>query len=177
MNKIQFIQRVLKQVDIYQNITYKECSKYVKNLDDALSILPERLRHIVQRVVYDGETYDNISKEIRNLRFHKENISTQQVVRMFLKAIQLLGYYREILMGVKSAHDVLEPKLTLGASVFEMNISVRPMNCLRNLKIMTIRELTNTTEERLLKHKNMGIKSVEELRTALKKCGFDLKQS
>jgi DNA-directed RNA polymerase subunit alpha len=60
----------------------------------------------------------------------------------------------------------------LGKSVDEMELSVRSYNCLKNANIRTIGELVQKTEAEMLKTKNFGRKSLNEIKEILS--GMDL---
>ncbi len=62
----------------------------------------------------------------------------------------------------------------LGKSVEELELSVRANNCLRNASITTIGELVQRTEAELMKTKNFGKKSLQEIKDELGRIGLTL---
>jgi DNA-directed RNA polymerase subunit alpha len=62
----------------------------------------------------------------------------------------------------------------LGKSVDEMELSVRSYNCLKNANIRTIGELVQKTESEMLKTKNFGRKSLNEIKEILSTMGLSL---
>ena len=62
----------------------------------------------------------------------------------------------------------------LGKSVEELELSVRANNCLRNANITTIGELVQRTEAELMKTKNFGKKSLQEIKDELARIGLSL---
>ncbi len=62
----------------------------------------------------------------------------------------------------------------LDKSVEELELSVRSYNCLKNANIRTIRELVNKTEGEMLKTKNFGRKSLNEIKEILTSMGLSL---
>jgi DNA-directed RNA polymerase subunit alpha len=62
----------------------------------------------------------------------------------------------------------------LGKSVDEMELSVRSYNCLKNANIRTIGELVQKTESEMLKTKNFGRKSLNEIKEILANMGLSL---
>jgi DNA-directed RNA polymerase subunit alpha len=62
----------------------------------------------------------------------------------------------------------------LGKSVDEMELSVRSYNCLKNANIRTIGELVQKTESEMLKTKNFGRKSLNEIKEILATMGLSL---
>jgi DNA-directed RNA polymerase subunit alpha len=62
----------------------------------------------------------------------------------------------------------------LDRSVEELELSVRSYNCLKNANITTIRELVQKTEQDMLKTKNFGRKSLNEIKEILASMGLSL---
>ena len=62
----------------------------------------------------------------------------------------------------------------LDKSVEELELSVRSYNCLKNANIRTIRELVQKTEGEMLKTKNFGRKSLNEIKEILAGMGLSL---
>ena len=73
---------------------------------------------------------------------------------------------------------VEQPKITsnenLEKSVEELELSVRSYNCLKNADIRTISELVQKTEAEMLKTKNFGRKSLNEIKEILTNMGLSL---
>jgi DNA-directed RNA polymerase subunit alpha len=66
------------------------------------------------------------------------------------------------------------PNEHLDKSVEELELSVRSYNCLKNANIKTIRELVQKTEAEMLKTKNFGRKSLNEIKDILSGMGLSL---
>jgi DNA-directed RNA polymerase subunit alpha len=62
----------------------------------------------------------------------------------------------------------------LDKSVEELELSVRSYNCLKNANIRTLRELVTKTEAEMLKTKNFGRKSLNEIKEILNGMGLSL---
>ena len=62
----------------------------------------------------------------------------------------------------------------LNKSVDELELSVRSYNCLKNANIRTIRELVQKTEAEMLRTKNFGRKSLNEIKEILHNMGLSL---
>ena len=68
-----------------------------------------------------------------------------------------------------------DPRLEhLDRSVEELEFSVRSYNCLKNANIQSLRELVQKTESEMLKTKNFGRKSLNEIKEILHKMGLSL---
>lgn len=62
----------------------------------------------------------------------------------------------------------------LSQDVDILDLSVRAMNCLNNANIRLLGELCTKTESRMLKYRNFGKKSLDEIKEKLEKLGFSL---
>ncbi len=56
----------------------------------------------------------------------------------------------------------------------ELELSVRAANCLKNANIKTISDLVNRSENEMLKTKNFGRKSLNEIKEILSEMGLSL---
>lgn len=63
--------------------------------------------------------------------------------------------------------------LNLLKSIDELELSVRAYNCLKNANIQTIADLVQKTEQEMLKTKNFGRKSLNEIKEILRSMGLD----
>jgi len=70
-----------------------------------------------------------------------------------------------------------EKEKVLEMSIDELELSVRSYNCLKRAGINTVEELTNRTAEDMMKVRNLGRKSLEEVLSKLHELGLSLKQS
>ncbi len=75
---------------------------------------------------------------------------------------------------VTSAGDVPVFNSNLLKSVNELELSVRAYNCLKNANIKTIADLVQKTEPEMLKTKNFGRKSLNEIKEILNEMGLHL---
>ena len=73
---------------------------------------------------------------------------------------------------VEKENDVKEKVLEM--SIDELELSVRSYNCLKRAGINTVEELTNRTSEDMMKVRNLGRKSLEEVLGKLKELGLSL---
>ncbi len=65
----------------------------------------------------------------------------------------------------------------LEMTIEELDMSVRSFNCLKRAGIDTVEDLTNRTEEDMIKVRNLGKKSLEEVIQKLQSLGLTLKKS
>jgi DNA-directed RNA polymerase subunit alpha len=78
-------------------------------------------------------------------------------------------------LSEEAGESYSDPRMEhLGRSVEELELSVRSYNCLKNANIQTIRELVQKTENEMLRTKNFGRKSLNEIKEILQKMGLAL---
>jgi DNA-directed RNA polymerase subunit alpha len=65
----------------------------------------------------------------------------------------------------------------LEMTIEELDMSVRSFNCLKRAGIDTVEDLTNRTEEDMIKVRNLGKKSLEEVIQKLQSLGLSLKKT
>ena len=65
----------------------------------------------------------------------------------------------------------------LELSIDELELSVRSYNCLKRAGINTVEELTNKTADDMMKVRNLGRKSLEEVLAKLKELGLSLREN
>ena len=70
-----------------------------------------------------------------------------------------------------------EKEKVLVMSIDELELSVRSYNCLKRAGINTVEELTNKSQEDMMKVRNLGRKSLEEVLAKLKELGLQLNSS
>ena len=64
----------------------------------------------------------------------------------------------------------------LETSIEELELSVRSFNCLKRAGISTVEDLTNKTEDEMMKVRNLGKKSFDEVTAKLHSLGLDFAQ-
>ena len=92
-----------------------------------------------------------------------------------------LSLFIDLSEAAQQADVMIEKEDNAKEKVLEMNIdelelSVRSYNCLKRAGINTVEELTNRTPEDMMKVRNLGRKSLEEVLAKLKELGLQLNQ-
>ena len=91
-----------------------------------------------------------------------------------------LNLFVDLSDEAKNAEIMVEREETIKEKVLEMTIeeldmSVRSFNCLKRAGIDTVEDLINRTEEEMMKVRNLGKKSLEEVILKLQSLGLELK--
>ncbi len=86
------------------------------------------------------------------------------------------------LSDVAADGDIMVEKDDKGVSkilemtIEELDLSVRSFNCLKRAGINTVQDLTEKTEDEMMKVRNLGRKSLEEVINKLESLGFGLRE-
>ena len=89
--------------------------------------------------------------------------------------IDLTDHLGEVELMVEKEEDKKEKALEM--TIEELDLSVRSYNCLKRAGINTVEELTEKTEDDMMKVRNLGKKSLEEVIQKIEELGFSLKPS
>ncbi|RKD34141.1 DNA-directed RNA polymerase subunit alpha [Thermohalobacter berrensis] len=89
--------------------------------------------------------------------------------------IDLTEHVNDVEIMVEKEEDKKEKVLEM--TIEELDLSVRSYNCLNRAGINTVEELTQKTEEDMMKVRNLGKKSLEEVKSKLSELGLTLKKS
>lgn len=76
---------------------------------------------------------------------------------------------------VEKEEDQKEKALEM--TIEELELSVRSFNCLKRANINTVEELTHKTEEEMMKVRNLGKKSLDEVKQKLTELGLSLRNT
>ena len=89
--------------------------------------------------------------------------------------IQLTDATDAMEIMVEKEEDQKEKALEM--TIEELELSVRSFNCLKRAAINTVEELTQKSEEDMMKVRNLGKKSLDEVKAKLEELGLGLKPS
>ena len=78
--------------------------------------------------------------------------------------------------SIMAEKDDSEKEKVLDLTIDELDLSVRSFNCLKRAGINTVEDLINKSEEDMMKVRNLGRKSLEEVIAKLNSFGFNLKK-
>ena len=108
-------------------------------------------------------------------------ISAKEAISLGAKILnEHLNLFVDLSDEAKNAEIMVEREETIKEKVLEMTIeeldmSVRSFNCLKRAGIDTVEDLINRTEEDMMKVRNLGKKSLEEVILKLESLGLALK--
>lgn len=190
LNKDQVI-ATLSGGKLYMELTITGGRGYVsadKNKDDELPIgviaidsiyTPvERVNLLVENTRVGQITdYDKLTLDV----FTNGTLEPDEAVSLAAKVLsEHLSLFIDLSENAKTAEVMIEKEEDGKEKVLEMNIdelelSVRSYNCLKRAGINTVEELCNKTPEDMMKVRNLGRKSLEEVLAKLKELGLALR--
>lgn len=92
-------------------------------------------------------------------------------IQMFITLSETMGK-----MDILVSREEDKQQKVLEMSIDDMDLSVRSYNCLKRAGIQTVGDLINRTEEDMLKVRNLGRKSLDEVLEKIKSYGLQLKE-
>ena len=111
------------------------------------------------------------------------SIRADEAVSMSAKVlIEHLELFLNLAEGISESESIMavptdsEKEKVLDLTIDELDLSVRSFNCLKRAGINTVEDLIGKSEEDMMKVRNMGRKSLEEVIAKLDSFGFTLKK-
>ena len=101
--------------------------------------------------------------------------SSKILIEHFKLFLGLTKEANEVVVMVQKEEDKKEKVLEM--TIEELDFSVRSYNCLKRAGINTVQELAQKSLEDMMKVRNLGKKSLEEVEKKLKDLGLSLRQS
>lgn len=158
-----------------------------KKEDQPIGVIPvDSVYTPIERVNFQVENtrvgqvtnYDKLTLEV----FSNGSLRPEEAVSLGAK---ILNEHLMLFVGLteeaKDAEIMVEKEEDQKEKVMEMTIeeldlSVRSYNCLKRAGINTVQELTQKTEEDMMKVRNLGRKSLEEVQEKLAELGLSLRK-
>ena len=110
----------------------------------------------------------------------KANEAVSMAAKILMEHLEL---FLDLAAGVSETESILseksdnEKEKVLDITIDELDLSVRSFNCLKRAGINTVEDLINKSEDDMMKVRNLGRKSLEEVIAKLDSFGFTLKKS
>ena len=110
----------------------------------------------------------------------KANEAVSMAAKILMEHLEL---FLDLAAGVSETESILseksdnEKEKVLDLTIDELDLSVRSFNCLKRAGINTVEDLINKSEDDMMKVRNLGRKSLEEVIAKLDSFGFTLKKS
>ena len=177
---------------LYMELTITKGRGYVgsdknKTEDMPIGVIPidsiytpvERVNLLIENTRVGQITdYDKLTLDV----YTNGTLEPDEAVSLAAKVLsEHLSLFIDLSEAAQQADVMIEKEDNAKEKVLEMNIdelelSVRSYNCLKRAGINTVEELTNRTPEDMMKVRNLGRKSLEEVLAKLKELGLQLNQ-
>ena len=120
---------------------------------------------------------DSIYTPVKKVNFYVENTRVGQITDY-----DKLTLFIDLSEATKNTEVMIEKEESkkekvLETTIEELDLSVRSYNCLKRAGIINVEDLTNKTEEEMMKVRNLGRKSLEEVTNKLHSLGLDFAPS
>jgi len=173
---------------LYMEITINKGRGYVgadknKKDDQPIGMLPvdsiftpvTRVNFLVENTRVGQITdYDKLSLEV----WTNGTIAPDDAVSFGAKILnEHLNLFIDLSDNAKDTSIMVEKEEGKKEKVLEMDLSVRSYNCLKRAGINTVEDLANKTEDEMMKVRNLGRKSLEEVLNKMAELGLSLKPS
>jgi DNA-directed RNA polymerase subunit alpha len=146
---------------------------------DAIFSPIKRMQYVVSQARVGQQTdYDKLSMEVET----DGSVAPEDAVAFAAKILK-----EQLTIFINFSEEVAEPDLDDGENgeisppnpyldkpVEDLELSVRSANCLKNAEIYFIGDLAQKTDQEMLKTKNFGRKSLNEIKTLLSEMGLTL---
>ena len=147
---------------------------------DSIYTPVERVNVTVENTRVGQQTdYDKLTLDVTT----NGTIGPDEAVSLAAKVLsEHLSVFIDLSENAKTAEIMVEKEYdqkekVLEMSIDELELSVRSYNCLKRAGINTVEELCNKTPDEMMKVRNLGRKSLEEVLEKLKELGLKLNSS
>ncbi len=182
-----------KNTKLYMELTITKNRGYIsaeknKREDLPIGVIPvdsiytpvERVNVTVENTRVGQDTdLDKLTLDV----YTNGTLAPDEAVSLAAKVLsEHLSLFIDLSENAKTAEVMVEKEddekeKVLEMSIDELELSVRSYNCLKRAGINTVEELTNKTSEDMMKVRNLGRKSLEEVLAKLKELGLQLNPS
>jgi DNA-directed RNA polymerase subunit alpha len=171
-------------MDVQLGRGYVPAERHAQDIVDPQVIPIDAVFSPIRKVTFQVENtrvgqstdYDRLILDVHtNGSLHPEE-AVSQAARVLQDHLQVFVSFHEEPMEERPAVDEERQRLmeNLSRSVDELELSVRSYNCLKNANIRTIGELVQKNEAEMLKTRNFGRKSLNEIKEILTLMGLGL---
>lgn len=128
----------------------------------------------------DGSMYDSLELEITTDETIKPSEALAVAAKILRDHLSILASVDEASLEVKEQEVEVSEELVVHTThkmIEDLELSVRSYNCLKRAGIATVDELTQKTEEEMIHVRNLGKKSLQEVKDKIKELGLSFRQN
>ena len=195
LNPDKVIANIAKGGSLVMEMTVGNGRGYVKSDDNKKLLTDKKVGTIaidslyspIERVSYEvqparvgqDESYDKLVLEVWTNGSMKPEEAIALASRILIEHFQLLTDLSNIAdvtgLMIEKTED---PKVkALETTIEDLDFSVRAYNCLKRAGIHTLQDLVNKSEADMMKIRNLGKKSLQEVKDKIKELGLSFKQN
>ncbi len=196
LNPLHHIATVAAGASLFMEITFDHGRGYVSQ-DKNKQLNPPQIG-----LIYTDSIYTPVLKvnyKVENTRVGNSGITDYDKLTLDVTTNGTLTAKEAVSLGAKILNDHLSlfvelseeaskiPIMVVGndekkekvleMTIEELDMSVRSFNCLKRADIHTVEDLINKTEDEMIKVRNLGKKSLEEVKQKLEALGLSLKKT
>ncbi len=193
LNPDLYIATVADGAELHMQLTADKGRGYVaaednkKRMDLAIGVLPidsiytpiERVNYTVENTrVGQNNDYDKLTLDV----WTNGSLTPTEAVSLAAKVLTAhLSMFVNLTEEAQNVQVMIEREEThqekvLDKTIEELDLSVRSYNCLKRADIQTVKDLTERTEADMMKVRNLGQKSLEEIKEKLADLGVGFRQ-
>ena len=159
-------------------ILYGDNAKQNVIFIDSLYAPIERINYEVESArVGQDNNYDKLILEVWTNGSITPEESVALASRILIEHFEILADLNEIAdeTGLMSSKAEDPNQKALETSIDDLDLSVRAYNCLKRAGILTLRDLTDKSENEMMKIRNLGKKSLKEVIDKVKSMGLNFR--
>jgi DNA-directed RNA polymerase subunit alpha len=192
LNPEQYICTVAEGAELHMRMTVKSGRGYVPAVQNKTDDMPigviavDSIFTPISRVNYQVESarvgrrsdFDKLTLDV----WTNGSINPREAIALAAKILtDHLAIFVNLTDDAKNTEIMVEKEedhkeKMLEMTIEELDLSARSYNCLKRAGINTVQELTNKTEAEMMKVRNLGRKSLEEVKNKLADLGLSLRQ-
>lgn len=177
--------RVAMELVVERGKGYVPAEKHRKS-EHVIGVIPvdsifspiQKVNYVVEDTRGGATEMDRLVLEVWTDGVVRPEEAVQEAAKTLIESFKLfatMGEESEAYAGLEPGADAQMAKL-YAMPIEELDLSVRPYNCLKRAGINTVGDLMQRTEEEIVSVKNFGRKSLDEVREKLTTLGLSLKR-
>ncbi|WP_185871444.1 DNA-directed RNA polymerase subunit alpha [Blattabacterium cuenoti] len=167
---------------------YVPAEENKKNNDDSIDIIPidsiytpiKNVRYRIENCRVGQKTdFENLSLEIKTDGSICPKLALMEASKILIQYFSIFSYERigkkkqeKINKNKKYNEEFIRMQTLLKSKLSDMDLSVRTKNCLKSASIESISDLVSCSRNNMLKMRNFGKKSLDELESKMKEKGL-----
>lgn len=167
---------------------YVRAEENKKNFDDQkIGFIPiDALYSPIERVSYEvesarvgqDESYDKLIMNVWTNGSLKPEGALALAGRILIEHLEIITDLSEIadVTGLMIENKEDPKQKALEMSIEDLDLSVRPYNCLKRIGVNTLQDLVNKTPTEMMKIRNLGKKSLKEVLDKIEELGLSLRE-